>query len=76
MIFMSQMGLIFCILGNFFKPLLSSVDFFQIQCFQKILSGVTIRVSNCLGPDQNLHFEGPDLGPNGLLWLSMDDIFR
>ena len=33
----------------------------------------TIRVSNSLDPDQDLHFVGPDLGPNCLQRLSADD---
>ena len=34
----------------------------------------TIRVSNCLDPDQVRHFVGPDLGPNSLQRLSADDL--
>ena len=33
----------------------------------------TIRVSNCLDPDQAPPFVRPDLGPNGLRRLSADD---
>ena len=49
--------------------LLSSTDFFQ-----KILSGI-LSVSNSLNPDQDRCSEnvGPDLGPNRLQRLSVDD---
>ena len=30
-------------------------------------------MSNCLDPDQDRHFVGPDLGPNCLQRLSADD---
>ena len=33
----------------------------------------TIRVSNVLGRGQDLHFVGPDLGPNCLQRLLADD---
>ena len=33
----------------------------------------TIRRSNSLDPDQARHFAGPDLGPNCLQWLSVDN---
>ena len=51
--------------GKLFVLLLSSADFFQNQLFQKILSG-TLCESNCLDPDQDRHFVGPDLSPNCL----------
>ena len=31
-----------------------------------------MRMSNCLDPDQDRHFVGPDLGPNCLQRLSAD----
>ena len=40
--------------------LLSSADFFPTLTFSKN----SIRVSNGLDPDQDLHFVRPDLGPN------------
>ena len=52
--------------------LLLSADFFQNQFYQKILPG-TLSVSNCLDPDQDRHFVGPDLDPNCLQTLSADD---
>ena len=36
----------------------------------------SIRVSNCLDPDQDRPFVGPDLGPNCLQKLSADHISR
>ena len=39
--------------------------FFKINLF-KIFFWNTIRVSNCLDPDQDRHSVGPDLGPNCL----------
>ena len=48
--------------------LLSSADLFQ-----KILSGSQIRASNSLDSDQDRHSVGPDLGPNCLQRLSVDD---
>ena len=50
--------------------LLSSAYFFK-----KNLSGLiknTIRVSNSLDPDQDLHYVGPDLGPNCFPRISAD----
>ena len=55
---------------------LPSVEFFQSYRFQKILSGITIRVSNNLDPDQARHFIGPDLGSNCLQRLSADNTSR
>ena len=45
---------------------MSSADFFQNYLFQKIISGIPSRVSSSMDPDQVLHFDGPDLGPNCL----------
>ena len=33
-------------------------------------------MSNCLDPDQDRHYVGPDLGPNCLRWLSADCLWR
>ena len=33
-------------------------------------------MSNSLGPDQVLHYVGPDLGPKSLQWLSIDNTSR
>ena len=56
----------------------SQFAFFKSQNYlvRKILSRVTIRVSNNLDPDQARHFVGPDLGPNSLQRLLADDISR
>ena len=51
---------------------LSSADFFQNQLFSKNSFSNTIRVSNGLDPDQDLHSVSPDLGPNCLQMLSAD----
>ena len=44
--------------------------------FSKISFRNTTRVSNGLDPDQALHFDRPDLGPNCLQGLSADDTSR
>ena len=54
--------------------LLSPVDFFSESIFPKNSFRNTIRVSNSLDPDSDLHFVGPDLGPNCLQLLSADDL--
>ena len=50
--------------------LLLSADFFQNQLFQKTLPG-TLLMSNCLDPDQDRQYVGPDLGPDCLQRLSI-----
>ena len=52
--------------GDFFQNLFSSQNSFRN----------TIRVSNSLDPDQDLHSVGPDLGPNHVQRLSADDTIR
>ena len=52
--------------------LLSSVNFFQMK-FKKKSKWNTIRVLNCLGPDQDQCSVSPNLGPNCLQRLSADD---
>ena len=42
----------------------SSADFFKINLFKNFFK--EHRVANGLGPDQDRHFVGPDLGPNCL----------
>ena len=64
-----------CLLGNF-SCFLSSADFFFNQLFRKILSIVTIRVSNSLDPDQAQCLVRRDPGPNCLQKLSADGIRR
>ena len=49
---------------------LSSMDFFFFK--KKNLPGIP-SVSNSLDPDQARHFVGPNLGPNCLQSLSVDD---
>ena len=49
---------------------LSSAD------FSKSFFWNTIRVSNSLDPDQARHYVRPDLGPNCLQRLSVDDTSR
>ena len=57
--------------------LLLSADFFQNikkkkkRFFQEYHQSVNL--SNCLDPDQDLHFVDPDLGSNCLKRLSADD---
>ena len=53
--------------------LVSSADFFSKLTFSKNSFRNTIRVSNSLDPDQDLHSVGPDLGPNCLQRLLADD---
>ena len=54
--------------------MLLSADFFQnIKIKSKNYLWNTIRVSNTLDPDQDRHSVGPDLGPNCLPILSLDD---
>ena len=54
--------------------LVSSADFFFTNStFSPNSFRNTIRVSNCLDPDQDRHYVGPVLGPNGLQRLSADD---
>ena len=55
-------------LGNFSSFLLSSAEFLQNSKIRN-----TVRVSNSSNPDQDRHFVGPDLGPNCLQRLSVDD---
>ena len=55
--------------------------FCRLVIFQNQLLKISfrkiIRVSNCLGPDQSKHSDGPGLGPNCLLQrLSADDTRR
>ena len=40
---------------------------------EKKISGNTIIMSNHLDPDQDQHSVGPDLGPNCLQRLAVDD---
>ena len=53
--------------------LLSSADFFQKQLFKQKSLRNTMKVSNGLGLNQDLHTVGPDLGPKSLQRLSADD---
>ena len=53
--------------------LLSPADFFSKLTFLKNSFRNTIRVLNSLDQDQDRHFVGPDLGPNSLQRLSVDD---
>ena len=51
---------------------LSSADYFQNHLLKRSFSN-TVRVSNCLDPDQDRRSVGPDLCPNCLQMLSIDD---
>ena len=51
----------------------SSSDFLPNQLVQKNIFRNPIRVSNGLGPGLDRHSVGPDLGPNCLQRLSVDD---
>ena len=42
--------------------ILTSSDLFDNNCFKKTTFRSTIRVSNCLGPDQDAYFVRLDLG--------------
>ena len=62
-----------CMLGNFSCFYCRLRTFFKIHFFKKkIQFRNSIRVSNCLDPDQQGH-SGPDLGPNCLQRLSAND---
>ena len=51
---------------------LSCADFFQNLLFNFSFENI-IRVPNCLNPDHDRHFVGPDLGPNCLQSFSTDE---
>ena len=53
-----------------------SAGFLQNQLFHKKSFRNSIRVSNGLDTDQDRHNVGPDLGPNCLQMLSVDDKSR
>ena len=55
-----------CMLGKFSKILLPPADFFLKQTFSKNYFRNTIRVSNCLDPDQARRYAWPYLGLNCL----------
>ena len=61
--------------GYFFMIFLSSADIFKINFLIKLFWNI-IRVSNSLDLDQDQHSVGPDLGPNCLQRLSVDDRSR
>ena len=61
---------------KFFIAFLSSADFFKIIFFDKFFQEYHPRVANSLYPDQARHFVGPDLVPNYLQMLTVDDICR
>ena len=67
-IYLSRIYFTLCLLGNF-----SSADFIQNQFFREKKSFRRTSVSNSLDPDQVRRFVGPDLGPNCLQRLSVDD---
>ena len=56
--------------------LLSAVIFIQIHFFVKNSFRNSIKVSNSFDPVQTRHFFEPDLGPNCLQRLSVDDTGR
>ena len=56
--------------------LLVSANFFSKSTFLRNSSRNTIKVSNCLNPDQAQHFDGPDLDPDCLQRLSADNTSR
>ena len=58
-------------LGNFSCCLL--LTFFKINFSKKIPGFNTIRVSNCLGPDQDGHSVSPDLATKCLQRLSANE---
>ena len=61
---------------GYFFILLSSAVLLKINFLKITLSGVTIRVSNSLDPDQARRFSRPDLVPNSLQRLSAGDSSR
>ena len=58
-------------MGNFFMFLLLSADF--LINFLKESFKNTVRASNILNQDHLQHFVCPDLGPNYLQMLSVND---
>ena len=75
--------MLFCIQDKFalyllaFEVFLSSADFFpNNDQLLKFSFRNTTRVSNSLDPDQARPFVGPDLDPNCLQRLSVDDTSR
>ena len=65
-----------CLLGNFSCFCCRLLTFFKMIFSKTSFKNTTIKVSNGLGPDQDRHSVGPDLGPNCLPWLSADGISR
>ena len=61
-----------CMLGNFTRFFCRLLTFFKVN-FQKNYFGNTIRVSNCLDPDQDQQNVGLVLGPNCLQRLTAND---
>ena len=64
-------ALTICMLGYFPCSVSVCCPFFKTEFF-----GYIIRVSNGLGPDQDRHNVGPDLGPKSLERLSADQNSR
>ena len=62
-------------LGNFSCFCCRLLTFFKNGLFSKNSFKNTIRVSNCLDPDQDRQNVGPDLGPDCLQRLSAIDFF-
>ena len=59
--------------GKFFMIFCGLQIYFKKLTFSKTSFRNTIRVSNSLDPDQVRQNVGPDLGPNCLQRLSIDD---
>ena len=57
----------------FFFAFFVVCQFFSKSTFLKNSFGNTIKVSTSVDPDQTVHFDEPDLGPNCLQRLSADD---
>ena len=73
---MKIVNFIFNSLHAWYFFLSSAVFFLQNQLFQNILSETPLGCQTVLDADEVRHFVGPDLGPNCLNGLSVDDKIR
>ena len=65
-LFCKRPVLIVLLARELFMFLFSSTDFLQNKVFKNKSTGTTIRVSNSLDPDQDLHSVGLHMGSNCL----------
>ena len=70
MVYLHENTLTLCMLGNFHAFVVACCLFSKLNVSKNSFRN-TIKVSNCLDPDQDRHSVGPDLGPNCLQRLSV-----